>query len=155
MSSELDEWIAGAQRQRRSILIYQRPDLVANLDEINQEMSNAKAAGLPTDELEERWTTYAQLFADSALRIVVEGQTIEEINAIKAESTACGEDDEEASARILAAAIVSPTFTAEQILALRKAVGDAQVEAILAAWRSASFDVPPLGPRPDEVSADE
>lgn len=147
--SELDEWIAGVRRQRRSVLIYQRPDLVADLDEINQEMSLAKAAGQPVAELEERWGQVAQEFADSGLRIVVEGQTVEEINAIKATASAAGEDDEEASARILEAAIVEPPFSRDQILQLRKTAGDAQVEQILAAWKSASFDVPPLAPEPD------
>lgn len=151
-SGDLDSWIAGGQRQRRSVLIYQRPDLVAALDEINQEMTTLKSAGQDVAALEEKWAEVAQQFADSALRIVVKGQTVEEIGALKATSAALGEDDEEASARVLEAAIMSPTFTRDQILALRKALGDAQVEHILAAWRSASFDVPPLGPEPDDVA---
>lgn len=151
-SEDLDSWIAGAQRQRRSVLIYQRPDLVAELDEINQEMATLKAAGQDVADLEEKWSVIAQQFADSALRIVVKGQTVEEIAALKATSAALGEDDEEASARVLEAAIMSPKFTREQIIELRKVLGDAQVEHILAAWRSASFDVPPLGPEPDDVA---
>ncbi len=150
--TDVDTWIAGAQRQRRSVLIYQRPDLVAQLDEINQDMTTAKAAGDDVVALEDRWTQIAAEFSASSLRVVVQGQTVDEINALKATSTSLGEDDEQASARVLSAAIVEPRFTQDQILNLRKALGDAQVEHILAAWRSASFDVPPLGPEPDSVA---
>lgn len=146
--TDIDAWIDGAQRMRRSVLIYQRPDLVADLDTINQEMTTAKAAGLDIGDYEARWTATAQAFADSGLRVTVEGQTMDEITAAKAAGV--GDDDEQASARLLAAAIVSPLMTVEQVMRLRDAIGDAQIDIITSAWRSACFDAPPMGPGVDD-----
>ena len=148
--TDIDTWIAGAKRQRRSVLIYQRPDVIAELDEINQEVTTSRAAGLDVSELMARWDERALAFSDSKLRVTVEGQTLDEIAALKALSAAAGEDEEQESARTLADAIVSPDISREQIIALHNAIGDAQYEAILAAWRSACFDVPPLGPGVDD-----
>jgi len=148
--TDIDAWIDGAQRMRRSVLIYQRPDLVAELDTINQEMTTAKAAGLDIGDYESRWESTARAFADSGLRVTVEGQTVDEVASLRAESTALGEDDEQESARVLAKAIVSPKVTVAQLIALHNALGDAQFEQILAAWRSACFDPPPLGPGADK-----
>lgn len=143
--TDIDAWIAGAKRQRRSVLIYQRPDIVAELDQINQEITTLRAAGLDVSELRDRWDERALAFSESKLRVTVEGQTMDEIAALKAASAAAGDDEELESARTLAQAIVSPDITQEQVIALHNAIGDAQYEAILAAWRSACFDVPPLG----------
>ncbi len=149
---DVDAWIAGAKRQQRSVLIYQRPDIVAELDEINQELTTLRAAGQDIAALEDRWTQRALAFTESSLRVTVQGQTLAEIAAIKAAASALDEDEAQMNARLLAAAIVQPVFNSEQIMALHDAIGDAQLEVILQAWRSACFDVPPLGPQvdPDE-----
>lgn len=143
--TDIETWIAGAKRQQRSVLIYQRPDIIAELDRINQEITTLRAAGLDVSDLKAQWDERALAFSESKLRVTVGGQTMDEISALKAASAAAGEDEEQESARTLADAIVHPDVTQEQVIALHNAIGDAQYEAVLAAWRSACFDVPPLG----------
>lgn len=145
------DFVANARRPRRSVLIYSRPDVIADLDRINQELAVAKAANDDDKaaELEQQWHETALIFHGSALRVTVEGRTQAEISALRAGAKAEGLDDEEEAAVILADAIVTPQMTKDDLIGLRRSSGDVTVEILLQAWKAACFDPPPLAPEPD------
>lgn len=147
--STLDEWIDAAERTHRSVTIYQRADLIADLDQIDRELQIAKDSGEPTGDLDDRWATTAQQFKDSGLTITVRGLTDAEFRAIKAEAALDKVDDSTLGARLLSEAITSPRFTVEQLIRLEDKIGEAQIGRIVAAYTLASREQPPEPIIPD------
>lgn len=149
---DVSQFVSSARRQRRSVKVYARPDVIADLDRINQELAVAKAAN-DIDviaELEAAWQAAADTFHASGLRVVIEARNQDEINAVKVKAKAEGCDEEEESAMILADSIIEPEMTKENIIELRRTGGDAAVEILMQAWTAACFNPPPLAPEPDD-----
>lgn len=133
----VDEWIAGATRTERAVTLYQRPDLLADLDDLDRRIDAARLAGDNLEPLVEEWTAVAQRFANSALTVRVRGLTGAEIKTLKAEALLHRIELDETAANVIAHAAIDPVFTVAQVFALIDAVGEAQVlklsEAVIAA----------------------
>lgn len=142
----VDEWIDGAQRTHRSVTIYQRADLIAELDDLDRQIQVAQVAD-DTDEVDaltEKWTRVAEEFTASALVVHVKGLSDAEFRALRAQAAADRVDNNEFGARLLSAAIVDPPMTPAQVHALNAAVGEPQVASLLAAYHLATTEQPPV-----------
>lgn len=141
----VDEWIDGAQRTHRSVTIYQRADLIADLDELDRQIQIAERSGF-TDEvtdLQTTWDTIATQFKNSGLTITVRGLHESEFKAIRAQANIDNVNETVLGARLLEAAIVEPVFTEAQLLRLEDKIGNAQIGRIVAAYVKASREQPP------------
>lgn len=128
----VDEWIDDARRTERLVSIYQRADLLADLDELDLAIDVARRAN-DVDalaDLDTQWQATAQTFSNSALHIRVRGLSGDEIRALKAEASLNRSELDETSAAVIAAATVEPKLTTEQVLRLVQTIGDAQVVKI-------------------------
>ncbi len=143
----VDAWIDGAQRTHHSVTLYQRADLVAELDDISRRIDLAKASPDSDDELEEltgRWVAVGREFTASAMTVTVKGLTAAEVASIRADAVAGKADEREQMARIISAAVVDPPMDPAQVLRLEEAVGENQLALIIQAWQAASQEPPPL-----------
>ena len=138
----VDEWIAGASRTHRSVTLYQRADVLADLDEIDRAIDEAKLAGTDTTDLVEKWTATAKVFTDSALVVRVRGLSGLEVKALRAEALLGRLELDDAGAKVIAAACISPDFTSDQIIALVGALGEPQVAQLSAAVLEATGEIP-------------
>lgn len=128
----VDDWIEGAKRTERQVTIYQRADLLADLDDLDRQIDLAQRAN-DVDllaELDAQWQAVAQTFSNSALHIRIRGLSGDEIKALKAEASLNRIELDETSAAVIAAATVDPKLSTEQVLRLVQTVGDAQVMKI-------------------------
>lgn len=149
---DIDAWLNDAERPARSVTVYQKAGLIAELDALAVQIENAEAdevdgpaMGGGTGLLRAKYADLAQRFHDSALTVKVQSLTRQE----QADLTA-GKDEltvSERGAVVLAEAIVSPRMTPAQVTRLNAVLGDAQFGLILSAWNSACREAP-------EVSAD-
>lgn len=137
MSVDVDAWIGSATRTHRAVTLYQRADLIAELDDLDRRILLSTTAGDSTAELTQEWETVAQRFANSALTVTVRGLTSAEIKLLKAEALLERLELSESGANLIASATVEPKLTAVQVMALVDAVGEAQVlklgQAVVAA----------------------
>lgn len=135
---DLDAWIEGASRPERTVTLYRDGHLLAELDDLEARIKTAKA--VPADErgitddspqaLQEQWDGVAERFAASALQVRVRAITnAEYAEAHKAGRKAAGgkDDPEMIGLHVVAAAVVSPPMTVEQVSRLRDRIGEAQI----------------------------
>lgn len=141
----LDAWIASAQRTHRSVTIYRRADLIADLDDLDRRIQIARENDdqETVNELEPRWVQVATEFSESGLLVKVRGLHESEFRAIRAQATVDGVDERTLGAMLMAAAIVEPAFTTEQLLRLEERVGEPQISRIVSAYLMASREQPP------------
>ena len=149
---DIDAWLNDAERPARSVTVYQKAGLIADLDELAARIEAAEAEevdgpsmGGGVGALRAKYADLAQRFHDSALTIRVQSLT-------KQEQVELTEGKEylspvERGAIVFAAAIVEPKMTPDQVKRLNTVIGDAQFGLIGAAWNSACREAP-------EVSAD-
>ncbi len=128
----VDEWINEGRRTERLVTIYQRGDLLADLDDLDRRIDLAQRANdvETLAELDAQWQGVAQTFSNSALNIRIRGLSGDEIKALKAEASLDRAELDETSASVIAAATVEPKLTTEQVLRLVQTIGDAQVMKI-------------------------
>lgn len=145
----VDAWIDGAKRTHRSVKIYSRPDLIAKLDDLSRDMAVwANDPGKQT-ELEAEFVAVGEQFHDSGVVFTCKGLTRPEQEAIYAQAALehidrnTDEGAAQISARLLAASLVDPVMTVEQLFRLQSAIGEPQMGAIVAAYELASVDKPP------------
>ena len=149
---DVDAWLNDAERPARSVTVYQKAGLIADLDALAVQIENAEgeevdgpSMGGGVGALRARYADLAQKFHDSALTIRVQSLTNQEqADLLK------GHDDDDMNDRgaiVLAEAIVSPKVTPAQVKRLNSILGDAQFARIMDAWHSACREAP-------EVSAD-
>lgn len=149
---DVDAWLADAERPARSVTVYQRAGLIADLDALAERIENAEgeevdgpSMGGGAGALRAKYADLARKFHDSALTIRVQSLTNQEQAELLKDVEGGSLDDR--GAVVLAEAIVSPKMTAAQVLRLNKVIGDAQFSRVLDAWNSACREAP-------EVSAD-
>ena len=144
---DLDAWLDGADRPQRSVTVYQKASLIADLDALAVRIEHAEpddevdgpSMGGGVRKLRAEYAKLAQQFHDSALTIRVKGhddvekQEFAESHKGDADSLGC---------LVLADAIVEPKFTAAQVGKLEKVLGQAQFRLITAAYMSACNEVP-------------
>lgn len=145
---DFDKWLDDAERPERSVTVYQKANLIADLDALAEKISNADEAedvdgpsmGGGVGRLRAEYAKLAQQFHDSALTIRVQGLNEEEqIDLRKANPDM---DASDLGRVVLAEAITSPKASPAQVRKLEKAIGDAQFGRILGAYYQACKDIP-------------
>jgi hypothetical protein len=147
---DIDAWLDDAERPARSVTVYQKAGLIADLDALEARIENAEdeevdgpSAG--GGSLRTQYAKLAKQFHDSALTIRIQSLTKDEQKEIgKAHADL---DAGDLGCEILAAAITSPKITGAQVKKLARVIGDAQTALIMTAYNQACNEVP-------EVSAD-
>ena len=145
---DLDAWLDGADRPQRSVTVYQKAGLIADLDALAERIEHAEAEeevdgpsmGGGASSLRAEYAQLAQQFHDSALVIRVQGHSEDEKDEIKAANADMNAADQ--GRVILADAMVSPRFTVEQVKKLERVIGPAQFNAVLGAYYKASREAP-------------
>ena len=149
---DIDAWLNDAERPARSVTVYQKAGLIADLDALAERITNAEgeevdgpSVGGGVGALRAKYADLAQKFHDSALTVRVQSLTNQEQTELLE-----GHDDDSMADRgaiVLAAAIVQPKMSPVQVRRLNIALGDAQFSRVLDAWNQACRNAP-------EVSAD-
>lgn len=155
---DFDAWLDGAERPERGVTVYQKAGLIAKLDRLGEQISNADedaevdgpsmAGGV--GRLRAEYAATAQAFHDSALHIRVQG--LNEDEQLELRKANPDLTPGELGRAVLAAAIVHPKVTPAQIGKLEKAIGDSQFTRILTAYYDACKEFPVVSadflPRP-------
>jgi hypothetical protein len=149
---DIDAWLEDAERPARSVTVYQKAGLIADLDALAEQITNAEGEEVDgpsmaggVDTLRAKYADLAQKFHESALTVRVQSLTQQEQAEILK-----GHDDDSMADRgaiVIAAAIVQPKVTPAQVKKLNSVLGDAQFSRITDAWNQACRNAP-------EVSAD-
>jgi hypothetical protein len=146
---DFDEWLSDAKRPARSVTVYKRADLLADLDDLERRIS--ELANIPEEDqtlshspanLEQEYLALAQQFHDSGLLVRVKGLTSDEMNAINSAGKEAKETQEQIGRRLVEAALVSPKMSFDQLGKLSKAIGDAQMQQIVRAYQLATLQAP-------------
>jgi len=147
---DIDAWLNDAERPARSVTVYQKAGLIADLDALAEQIQNEDAEevdgpSMGHANLRAKYADLAQKFHDSALTVRVQSLTNQEQADLLE-----GHDEDSMADRgaiVMAAAIVHPKMTAAQVRRLNGVLGDAQFTMIMDAWHRACREAP-------EVSAD-
>lgn len=146
---DLEAWLSDAKRPERAVTIYKRADLLADLDLLERKISDLGRIpdadrGMNDDSsaLEAEYLSLAEKFSASALEVRVHGLTAEETAEIGKKANAAGEDAKRVGYRLLEAAMVYPKLPVEGIERLAAAIGTPQINMIVQAYQSASFEAP-------------
>ncbi|MCT9624283.1 hypothetical protein HWD94_03985 [Pseudarthrobacter equi] len=142
LTFNIDAWLDNAERPSRSVTVYQKPGLIAELDILEEQIVNAEAeevdgpaAGGGTGKLRAKYQELAKQFHDSALTVRVQSLTDrEQIELLE------GHHDDNSSVRgaiVMAEAITEPKMTPEQVQRFNTLIGEAQFSRVVTAWNNA------------------
>ena len=145
---DFDAWLDDAQRPERAVTVYQKAGLIADLDRLAEQISNADetedvdgpSMGGGVGKLRAEYQKIAQQFHDSALTIRVQGHDEDEKRKIADANP--GLTPFELGYVVIADAITSPKITAAQLKRLASKIGEAQFDQIPAAYHKASTEIP-------------
>lgn len=142
---DVDAWLDDAERPARSVTVYQKASLLADLDELAERINNEDAEevdgpSMGGGNLRSQYAELAQMFHDSALTIRIEGRSEREREdvALRVPNLTPAQ----AGAVVLADAITSPKFTPEQVEKLSAKLGDVQFSRIVTRFHEACNDMP-------------
>jgi hypothetical protein len=143
---DLDAWLDDAERPQRSVTVYQKAGLIADLDALEAKILAAEddadvdgpSMGGGPAKLRAEYQKLAKQFHDSALTIRVQGHSDEEKRGFLPGSG----PTEGVVYTVLADAITAPKVTADQVKRLEKKLGPAQFGLILTAYHQASTEIP-------------
>jgi hypothetical protein len=142
---DVDAWLNDAERPARSVTVYQKAGLIADLDALEQQIKNANdddvdgpSMGGGIGRLRSKYADVARKFHESALAIRIAGLNENERTRAAASATA----PELRGAAVLAEAIQSPTFTPEQVAKLAAKIGEAQFGLIVTRFNEVCEEVP-------------
>lgn len=145
---DFDAWLDGADRPQRSVTVYQKAGLIADLDALavriehadgEDEVDGPSMAG-GAQKLRAEYAKLAEQFHNSALTIRVQGLDEDERLAIQKANPEL--EGRPLTYKILAEALVSPKATPAQVEKLKGRIGEAQFVGILAAFHQANNEVP-------------
>lgn len=146
---DVDSWLTDAKRPERSVTVYKRADLIADLDDLERRIENAERAaeeeeslGSDTKTLEAEYLEKLTEFHASALAVRVKGLTKEEMDTIRADAKANNENDAQLGRRLVSAALVSPKIGVDGLERMANAIGDAQMTLIVNAYQLATMKAP-------------
>lgn len=147
---DIEAWLNGARLPERSVEIYQRPDLLATINELDAELERTPAEeeslGGERAALEEKYNEVAAQIAASRTVFRVRALTGDQITRFDKKHPKI--DPENRMAHLLAMAIVAPApMSFEQVQRLRAVIGDAQYARLWVAFREAT-DTAPVVPAP-------
>lgn len=144
---DFDAWLEGAERPERSVTVYQKAGLVADLDALEEQIVAAelvpaeeRALGESPSNLRAKYAALAEQFKASALTVRIQGRTREEREALQEAHKDLNSKD--LGAVIIADAMTSPKATAKQVAKLNTVLGDSQFSRILAAYNRANNEFP-------------
>lgn len=145
---DLDAWIDGAERPARSVTVYQKAGLIADLDVLAEKITHAdeddEVDGPSMDggagKLRAEYAKLAQQFHDSALTFRLTGHDEEEKRDFADEHKDLSPTD--LGRVVLADAIQSPRVTPDQLKRIAKKIGEVQFSLILKAYHQASEELP-------------
>lgn len=161
------DWLAGAHKPTRGSTVFQRGDLMAELDRVREKIQVAEL--IPAEErsltdispqkLREEYAALSDEFYKSGLFVKMAGLTPDEqvkiSNELDKETFSKyekGDQSDEALAafsearktltyRLLAESIVSPKLDEQQLRELHKVIGDAQFNKIVQDYKLASASI--------------
>ena len=140
-------WAAGVRPTRHSVMIYQRPDLLADLDEV-AELELRATSDEERAEWLERGREIAAEMMEGRIRVTVEGRSAAWREALIKELDAQGvEDNVERLLHGLAAQIVEPAGVTPEALEAIADVSEPQVMKLLQAQTLANDSAPTISPR--------
>lgn len=149
---DFDAWLEGAERPERSVTVYQKAGLIANLDALAEQITNVDeedvdgpSMGGGAGALRSKYAKLAAEFHASGLSVRVHSLTKDEQREIGKSNLGMSEGD--LGFEVLAAAITFPKASAAQLKKLEKKLGAAQFGKIVNAFNQACYEAP-------EVSAD-
>lgn len=145
-SFDFGKWVRGVLPTRRSVVVYQRPDLLARIDELAAR--EAVARGEDRQRLAEEATDLTDELRESAVTFVVEGRTsawvMEQEKRAKSDGLT---DPTDILLSQLAAQIVEPAgVTFDHLKALAE-VTEPQVVRLVEAMTTANSSAPQINPR--------
>lgn len=142
---DIDAWLEDAERPARSVTVYQKAGLIADLDALESRIRNADddevdgpSMGGGAAKLRAEYADLARKFHASALTIRIEGR--DENERVKAAAAAT--DPELRGAAVLADAIQSPKFTPAQVKKLAGKIGEAQFGLVVDRFNEACAAIP-------------
>jgi len=142
---DIDAWLEDAERPARSVTVYQKAGLIAELDALAERIENAEdeevdgpSAG--GGSLRSQYAKLAKKFHDSALVIKLEGRS----DAEKRDLLAAHKDltGTQAGYVVIADAIQSPKITPAQLEKLAGKIGELQFDRIIARFHEACTEIP-------------
>lgn len=142
---DLDAWIDGAERPARSITVYQRAGLIADLDALAERIENEEAdevdgPSMGGGNLRGKYAALAQQFHDSALTIRLEGRHDDEKRQIARDNA--GVTGTKLGYITISDAITSPKITPEQLEKLAGKIGPLQFDRIISRFQEACTEIP-------------
>lgn len=142
----LDQWVQGVLPTRRSVTVYQRPDLLAQIDELAAREAVARRED--REALVEQAVALTGHLRASGVQFVIEGRTSSWIIDHDKALTGRGvKDDTDILLHRLAAQIVEPAgVTFEHLKALAE-VTEPQVIKLVEAMTAANSSAPQINPR--------
>lgn len=142
---DIDAWLEDAERPARSVTVYQKAGLIADLDALQERIENAEDEDVDGPSagggsLRSQYAKLAKQFHDSALVIKVEGRSdAEKIALAKANPGLTGT---QLGYITIADAIQSPKVTPAQLEKLADKIGETQFNQIIARFHEACTEVP-------------
>lgn len=150
---DLDAWLEDAERPARSVTVYQKAGLIADLDALAEQIENAEAdesaeliyersigESSESQKLRAKYAQLAQQFHDSALVIKIEGRDDAEKRDLATANP--GLTGTELGRVVIADAIQSPKFTPAQLEKLAKRIGEPQFNQVIARFHEACNEIP-------------
>ena len=132
---DLAAWIAGVTPVQRTVTLYARGDLFADLSALETHYDEAKRAANVDDmrALKERMREVADQIRASALDITVQGRSVEWVQRFRKDMEERGIDGDQATLEQLAAQITAPEgLTVDMLATLRDRI-EPQVVALVQA----------------------
>jgi hypothetical protein len=153
---DIEAWMSDAQRPRRSVQLFKRADLMAELDDLERRIETERSArdmdpglseGSELVTLERQYESTLEKIHASGITVTVQGLVVDEIEVIEKEIAAEYEGkhfeaSQEKGRRMIVAALVSPKLTLPQIRALEKKIGSAQIARVAVAVNEATNQLP-------------
>lgn len=153
---DIEAWMVDAQRPKRSVQLFKRADLLAEIDSLERRIDTERSAreiepeltaGSELLDLEREYEKTLEKIHASAITVTVQGLVVDEIEAIDKEVKAEYEGkpfeaSQEKGRRMIVAALVSPKMTIAQVRVLEKKVGSAQIARIAVAVNEATNQLP-------------
>jgi len=142
---DFDAWLDDAERPARSVTVYQKAGLIADLDRLAEQIGNedeeeVDGPSMGGGSLRAQYAKLAQQFHDSALTIRVQGHDDDEKRKLADDNP--GLTPTELGYIVIADAITSPKVTPAQLKRLAQKIGEAQFTQIPVAYHQASTEIP-------------
>ncbi len=142
---DIDAWLEDAERPARSVTVYQKAGLIADLDALAERIENedgeeVDGPSMGGGNLRAKYADLAQKFHDSALVIKLEGRSeAEKVVLAKANQGLTGT---QLGYVVIADAIQSPKVTPAQLEKLAGKLGEAQFNRIISRFHEACTELP-------------